>query len=152
MYPKLNLPVCDLKMKQTEKGSVVFDPIRKKYVAFTPEEYVRQSFLHYLFNEKHYPKGLTSVEKQLDLYDLKKRTDIVVYDMNGNVFLIVECKAPEIKIAQSTFDQIARYNMKFKAVYLIVTNGLNHYCCKPDYIAGSYSYLKEIPDYSSSTV
>ena len=149
MFPSLNLPEFELKKKQTEKGDFVFDIIRKKYVLFTPEEYVRQYFIRYLIDVKHYPKGLTSVEKQLEFYNLKKRTDIVMYDKKGKVEIIVECKAPGIQISQLTFDQIARYNMNFKAKYLIVTNGLQHYCCQPDYTTGTYTFLKEIPVYRS---
>ncbi len=148
MYPKLNLPFYELKTKDNDKGTLVFDPIRKKYVLLTPEEYVRQQFVMYLITEKKYPKGLTSIEKQLEVFNLKKRTDIVIYDKSGNVLLIVECKAPDIKITQDVFDQITRYNMNFKAKYLIVTNGLNHYCCQPDYQSFDYQYLKEIPYYS----
>jgi hypothetical protein len=147
MFPQLNLPESELKIRHTEKGMYVFDAIRKKYVVLTPEEYVRQSFLSYLIHVKHFPKGLTAVEKQLDFYDLKKRTDIVVYDTFGNIVIIVECKSTEVQISQSAFDQIARYNMKFKSEYLIVTNGITHYCCKPNYLSGAFEYLKEIPDY-----
>ncbi|NPA45356.1 MAG: type I restriction enzyme HsdR N-terminal domain-containing protein [Chlorobi bacterium] len=148
MFPKLNLPQYNLKYKETEKGIYVFDIIRKKYILMTPEEHVRQQFIHFLIEEKKYPKGLLAIEKQLKIYKLTKRTDIVLYNKNGNVNLIVECKAPKISISQETFDQIARYNMNFKAKFLIVTNGLNHYCCKADYENNSYTFLKEIPNYT----
>ncbi len=147
MFPKLNLPEYQLKIKETEKGFSVFDIIRKKYILITPEEHVRQQFIHFLIQEKQYPKGLLAVEKQLKIFDKIKRTDIVLYDKQGNVSIIVECKAPEVKISQDAFDQIARYNMNFKAKYLIVTNGISHYCCKPNYLNNSYEFLKEIPDY-----
>jgi len=151
MFPKLNLPEYQLKIKETEKGFSVFDIIRKKYILMTPEEHVRQQFIHFLIQEKQYPKGLLAVEKQLKIFDKTKRTDIVLYDKQGNVSIIVECKAPEVKISQDAFDQIARYNMNFKAEYLIVTNGLDHYCCKPNYDDNSYAFLKDIPDYQILT-
>ncbi len=147
MFPKLNLPEYQLTYQTNEKGITVFDIIRKKYILMTPEEHVRQQFIHYLIQEKQYPKGLLGVEKQLKIYDTTKRTDIVLYDKQGNVSIIVECKAPEVKVSQDAFDQIARYNMNFKAQYLIVTNGLNHFCCKPNYNDNSYVFLKDIPDY-----
>ena len=144
---QLNLPEVNLKVMNENNKLKVFDVIRKKYVALTPEEQVRQQFIHYLINEKHYPKGLLSVEKQLKVYDTEKRADIVLYNTNLKPVVIVECKAPEVTITQKAFDQIARYNMNFKADYLIVTNGLKHFCCKPDYKNNSYEFLKEIPDY-----
>lgn len=144
---KLNLPETKLKILKENNKLKIFDIIRKKYVAFTPEEQVRQEFIHYLINEKQYPKGLFSVEKQLKVFDTEKRADIVLYDTSGKPLVIVECKAPEVSITQKTFDQIARYNMTFKADYLIVTNGLKHYCCKPDYQNNTYEFLKEIPTY-----
>jgi len=147
MFPKLNLPHYNLNYKETKKGISVFDIIRKKYILMTPEEHVRQQFIHYLIDEKKYPKGLLGVEQQLKIYKLTKRTDIILYDKQGNINVIVECKAPKIKISQDTFDQIARYNMNFKANILIVTNGLNHYCCKANYENDTYTFLKEIPDY-----
>lgn len=144
---KLNLPETKLKILKENNKLKIFDIIRKKYVAFTPEEQVRQEFIHYLINEKQYPKGLFSVEKQLKVFDTEKRADIVLYDTSGKPLVIVECKAPEVSITQKAFDQIARYNMTFKADYLIVTNGLKHYCCKPDYQNNTYEFLKEIPTY-----
>ncbi len=150
-FPKLNLPEYQLKYEDTEKGLSVFDIIRKKYILMTPEEHVRQQFIHFLINEKQYPKGLLAVETQLKIYKLTKRTDIVLYDTQGNVSIIIECKAPKIKVSQDTFDQIARYNMNFKAKYLIVTNGLNHYCCKPNYENDTYEFLKEIPNHFEIT-
>jgi len=145
---KLNLPEYKLKYKETEKGLSVFDIIRKKYILLTPEEYVRQQFIHYLIQEKKYPKGLLAVERQLKIYKLTKRTDIVLHDKNGNISVIVECKAPKVKISQDVFDQIARYNMNFKAKLLIVTNGLSHYCCLPNYENNSYEFLTDIPNYT----
>ncbi len=146
---KLNLPEADLKIIKEEDKQKVFDIIRKKYVVLTPEEYVRQQFIRYLINEKKYPKGLISVEKQLKIYDTEKRADIVLFNTSAKPVVIVELKAPSVKITQKAFDQTARYNMNFKADYLIVTNGLKHYCCKLDYGNNTYSFLKEIPNYEN---
>ncbi len=148
MLRKLNLAEYELITKKTEKGLAVFDIIRKKYILLSPEEHVRQQFIHFLIKEKKYPKGLLAVERKLKFYELTKRTDIVLYNRQGNVVVIVECKAPNVKISQETFDQIARYNMNFKAKYLIVTNGLKHYCCKPNYTDNTYEFLKDIPTFN----
>ncbi len=147
MY-QLNLPTYQLKLKQEKGKTYVFDLSRKKFIVLTPEEYVRQQFLQFLFHEKNYPKGLTATEASLRINKLKKRADIVLFDTNGKAKLIVECKAPEVKITQKTFDQIVRYNMEFKADYLIVTNGLSHYCAKISYADNSFVYLKDIPHFS----
>ena len=149
MTTGLNLPDYQLKLKNENHSIYVFDIIRKKFVLFSPEEKVRQHFIHFLINEKNYAKGLLAVETQLKIYDMVKRTDIILYDKKGDVSVIVECKAPTVNISQQTFDQIARYNMNFKAKYLIVTNGLKHYCCKPDYTKGNYEFLKDIPMYEN---
>ena len=146
---RLNLPDYQLKLKTENDSTYVFDIIRKKYIILNPEEKVRQVFIHYLIHEKNYAKGLLAVETQLKIFDMTKRTDIVLYDKTGNVSVIVECKAPTVKISQQTFDQIARYNMNFKAKYLIVTNGLKHYCCKPNYTEDTYEFLKDIPMYEN---
>ena len=144
---KLNLPEYKFKLREQNGQNQIFDIFRKKYVALTPEEWVRQNFLIYLVKEKNYPQSLISVEAGLKLYKRSKRTDIVVYDKQGNPVLIVECKAPEIKINQDVFDQIVRYNIASKVKYLIVTNGLEHFCCTLDYEDNSYHFLKEIPVY-----
>ena len=146
---RLNLPDYQLKLKTENDSIFVFDIIRKKYVILSPEEKVRQLFIHFLINEKKYAKGLLAVETQLKIFDMIKRTDIILYNKTGNVSVIVECKAPTVNISQQTFDQIARYNMNFKAKYLIVTNGIKHYCCKPDYTKGNYEFLKDIPMYEN---
>ncbi len=144
---KLNLPEYDFRIRKSEQKLEIFDAFRKKFVSLTPEEWVRQSFLMYLVNEKDYPASLIAVEAGLKLYNRIKRTDIVVYSNFAKPVLIVECKAPEVTINQKVFDQIARYNMVLKVKYLIVTNGLNHYCCYLDYENNSIKYLEEIPDY-----
>jgi hypothetical protein len=131
-----------------ENKLYIFDILRKKNVVLTPEEWVRQNFVQYLIQNKNYPKSIIAVEKQLNINNLNKRTDILIFDKNGNPDIIVECKAPSIKINQDNFDQIARYNLKLNANYLIVTNGLQHFYCKIDHELEKYHFLKDIPDYS----
>jgi len=113
----------------------------------TPEEWVRQNFIQFLLQDKKYPKSLVAVEKQLTINNLVKRTDILIFDNKGLPNIIVECKASNVKITQDAFDQIARYNLKLKANYLIVTNGLQHYYCKMDHDKSVYQFLNEIPNY-----
>ena len=145
---KLNFPTYSFRFKNSENKISIFDEIRKKFVILQPEEWVRQNCVQYLIQNKNYPKSLINVEKELKVNKLKKRYDIVIYNSDGSIYLIVECKSPKITIDQNTFDQIARYNLTLNANYLMVTNGLNHYYCKMDYEEKCYSFLKEIPDYS----
>ncbi len=144
---KLNFPTYSFRFKNNENKPFIFDEIRKKFIVLQPEEWVRQNCVQYLINEKHYPKSLINVEKELKINDLKKRYDIVVFNPDGSIYLIVECKSPKILINQSAFDQIARYNLVLNAEYLMVTNGLNHYYCTMDFIAKRYQFLKDIPEY-----
>jgi len=144
---KLNLPAYPINCRDHNGKQQVFDPIRKKYVALTSEEWVRQNFIAWLVNEKQYPPGLIAIEKELVLNELKKRFDIVVFNRQFVPSLLIECKAPEIKITQKSFDQAARYNMTLKVSYLAVTNGLVHYCCYIDIEKGEYSFIDEIPDF-----
>ena len=145
----LNLPSFPAKIQQQNGKNVIFDPLRKKYVALTPEEWVRQHFVSFLINYKGYPKGLLVNEVQIALNGTKKRCDTVLYDRNVNAKMIIEYKAPHIQITQKVFDQITRYNMVLKVDYLIVSNGLNHYCCKIDYVHNSYCFLPDIPAYQT---
>ncbi|MFK5879396.1 MAG: type I restriction enzyme HsdR N-terminal domain-containing protein [Flavobacteriaceae bacterium] len=145
---KLNLPSYQFKIKSSENKQLIFDTLRKKYVVLTPEEWVRQNFVQYLINEKNYPRSLIAIEKQLTINTLKKRFDILIFNTDGSSKIIVECKAPTIKITQDTFDQIARYNLKLNADYLVVTNGLTHFSCELDNQNEKYIFLKEIPEYS----
>ncbi|MEN8704474.1 MAG: type I restriction enzyme HsdR N-terminal domain-containing protein [Polaribacter sp.] len=145
---KLNLPNINYKVKNSENKVLIFDNLRKKYLVLTPEEWVRQHFIHYLIDEKRYPVSLIALEKQLVINNRKKRTDILIFNKNGKPEIIVECKAPSIKITQDTFDQIARYNLKLKANYLIVTNGMQHFYCKMDFKNESYIFLKDVPSYN----
>jgi len=144
---KLNLPNYKFRLKSSENKTLIFDNLRKKYMVLTPEEWVRQHFVQFLIEEKKYPASLIALEKQLTLNNRKKRTDILVFNTAGNHDIIVECKAPKIKITQATFDQIARYNLKLKANFLVVTNGLDHFYCKMDFENETYIFLKDIPDY-----
>jgi len=143
----LNLPTYLFKLKSSENKKYIFDIIRKKYVVLTPEEWVRQHTVHFLISQKKYPRSLIAVEKQLEINKLKKRTDILIFNTKGLHEIIVECKAPSIKITQTTFDQIARYNLQLNANYLMVTNGLQHYFCKLDHKNEQYVFLEDIPDY-----
>ncbi|NIJ46180.1 hypothetical protein FHR24_002658 [Wenyingzhuangia heitensis] len=145
---KLNLPDVELKIKSKENKLFIFDPFRKKDILLTPEEWVRQHFANYLICYKNYPASLTVLEKELILNNTKKRTDILIYNTLGTPEIIVECKAMDVKITQNTFDQIARYNLKLNANYLIVTNGLEHYFCQMDFKNQQYVFLKDIPNYN----
>lgn len=142
---ELNFPKYTFRFKSNENKLSVFDEIRKKFILLTPEEWVRQNVVQYLLNEKRYPKSLTNVEKVIKVNDLTKRYDVVVYNSDGSIFLLVECKAPNIKITQETFNQIARYNLVLKAEHLMVTNGLNHYFCKMDFENEKYLFLEDLP-------
>lgn len=126
---------------------MIFDILRKRYVKLTPEEWVRQHFIHFLVDHKHYPQVLLANEVGLDLNNTKKRCDTILYRRNLTPLMIIEYKAPQINIAQKVFDQIARYNIVLRVDYLIVSNGLQHYCCKMDYEHQTYSFLADIPDY-----
>ena len=142
---ELNFPTYTFRFKNSENKVSIFDAIRKKFVILQPEEWVRQHCVHYLIKVKNYPKSLINVEKELKVNDLKKRYDIVIFNTDGCIHLIVECKAPNIKIKQNTFDQVARYNLALNATYLMVTNGLNHYYCVMDFKAEKYRFLEDIP-------
>ncbi|MEZ4803549.1 MAG: type I restriction enzyme HsdR N-terminal domain-containing protein [Gelidibacter sp.] len=145
---KLNFPPYEFRFKNSENKISIFDSIRKRFVILQPEEWVRQHCVEFLWKEKMYPKTLINVEKELLVKGLKKRYDIVVFNPNGSIHLIVECKAPNIGINQETFDQIARYNLSLNASYLMVTNGINHYYCQMDFENERYQFLKDIPHYN----
>jgi len=141
----LRFPTYSFRFKNSENKVAIFDEIRKKFIILTPEEWVRQHVVHHLIYDKDYPKSYVNVEKLVKLNGLTKRYDVVVFNPNGSIFLLVECKAPEIKISQLTFDQIARYNLALKAEYLMVTNGLDHYFCQMDYVSEKYHFLQDLP-------
>jgi hypothetical protein len=146
---KLSFPTFEFRFKNSENKVSVFDVIRKKFVILQPEEWVRQHCVHYLILHKAYPKSLINVEKEIKINGLKKRYDIVVFNTDGSIKIVVECKAPSIEITQATFDQIARYNMILNADFLMVTNGLKNYYCKMNFEDKAYTFLKDIPLYGS---
>ena len=145
---ELNFPPFQYRLKSTENKVSIFDVIRKKFIILQPEEWVRQHCIHYLINVKRFPLSLINVEKELIINGLKKRYDIVVYNSDGSIHLIVECKSYKVEINQNTFDQIARYNLTLDANYLMVTNGINHYYCQMNMQEERYAFLRDIPEYS----
>ena len=146
----LNFPAYSFRFKNSENKVSIFDEIRKKFIILTPEEWVRQHTVQFLLHEKKYPKSYLNVEKLIKINDISKRYDIVVFQPNGEIFLLIECKAPEVNITQNTFDQIARYNLKLNAKYLMVTNGLNHYFCQMDFEKEQYIFLNELPVFNQN--
>jgi hypothetical protein len=147
---KLNLPSYTFQYKDEEQNKYIFDNIRKKYVILTAEDWVRQNFIQYLIQEKHYPASRMAVEMQITLNKLSKRCDVIFFSKSGSPLIIVECKSTRINISQDTFDQIVRYNMKLMAKYLIVTNGMMHFCILIDHEKNNYTFLKEIPEYETT--
>lgn len=146
----LNLPEYPLKTRISALGKTeVFDTNRKKYLLLTPEEWVRQQFIAFLIDHKNFPASLISIEKGLKVNQLQKRFDAVVFDRNRNPQVLIEFKAPQVKITEKTFSQIAAYNLKMKVKYLIVSNGLKHYCCLMDYEKKSFQFLSDIPDFKT---
>ena len=130
---------------------MIFDFLRRKYVALTPEEWVRQHFTHFLVSQKGYPKTLLVNEAQLQIGDKHLRCDTVLYNKEMQPLMIIEYKAPQIQLQQKTFDQIAAYNLLLHADFLVVSNGMQHYCCQMDYSQHTYRFLTEIPDYATFT-
>ena len=143
----LNLPLYNFKFRFDKNRQYIFDEVRKKYVVNTPEEWVRQNFLKYLVTEKSYPQSLISLEYEIKVNRLSKRCDAVIFNRKGISKMIIEFKAPDIIINQHSFDQIVRYNTKLMVPFLLVSNGLKHFCCKIDYEKNDYSYIKEIPTF-----
>jgi len=145
---KLNLPEYSFRLRKNAAAKTeIFDSIRKRFYILTPEEWVRQNFINYLIHIKNFPASLMAIEKGLKLNGMHKRTDIVQYNKSGNPILIVECKAPDIKLNQDTFDQAARYNLTLQVDYLIITNGMEHYACKMDYEKKRIQFLTDIPKF-----
>jgi hypothetical protein len=126
----------------------IFDPIRKKYVALTPEEHVRQQFIGFLVNTQGFPAGLMQVEQQLKVNGMSRRCDIVAYNRKGSPQLLVECKAPGVTVGNDTFAQAARYNLALRVPYLAITNGAVTYCCRVGHESGSIDFLREFPRYA----
>lgn len=148
MY-SLNLPTYDAKIRKENNGLEIFDPLRRKYVFLTPEEWVRQHFVNYLITEKNYPASLMANEAGIKLNSLTRRCDTVVYNKHLEPLMIIEYKESNIKVTQQVFDQVVRYNNVLKVRYIVVSNGINHYCCRIDYENQSFEYLTEIPDYKN---
>ena len=146
MY-ELNLPKYGIKIKNDKGHQTIFDVLRRKYVALTPEEWVRQHFVHFLIEHKGYPKALMANEIQLAIGNKKLRCDSVLYDRMLKPRMIIEYKAPTVSITQKVFDQITIYNMLLHVDYLVVSNGIKHYCCRMDYANQKYLFLEDIPDY-----
>lgn len=148
---QLNLPEHNFKIKNGIQGLQIFDVLRTKYVALTPEEWVRQNFTAYLISHKGFPSALMNNEIALIQNGIKRRCDTLVVNRSGLPLVIVEYKAPSIEITQKVFDQIVRYNMVLRAKCLIVSNGMQHYCCTIDYSSGKYTFLPDIPTYNDLT-
>jgi hypothetical protein len=145
---ELNLPKTELKIITKDGKLHVFDVLRRKYVALTPEEWVRQQFVHFLIGQKGYPAECIGNEVSINLNGTKKRCDTVVYGGNAQPTMIVEYKSPQVEITQQVFEQISRYNIKLRVKWLIVSNGLQHYCCQIDYKSGTYQFVEDIPAYN----
>ena len=145
----LNLPDYAVRIGGDASHPTVFDVLRRKYVALTPEEWVRQHFVHYLTDHLGYPKGLLANEVELRIGDKRLRCDTLLYDRSLRPRMIIEYKSPDIRIQQKTFDQISVYNLLLRVDYLVVSNGLEHYCCRMDYARGSYEFLESLPSYES---
>ncbi len=143
----LQFPKFEYKLKVENKQSFIFDEVRKKWLILTPEEWVRQHLIHYLIEFKAFPRGLIQIEKQIDLNGTKKRFDVLVYNQLLEAVLLVECKAPQIPLSQSTLDQVLRYNLQVKAKYILITNGLHHFVYQFFLATLSYRVLHELPDY-----
>ncbi|MDB4060392.1 type I restriction enzyme HsdR N-terminal domain-containing protein [Vicingaceae bacterium] len=143
----LNLPSYQFSFKEENKKTKIFDAIRKKFLVLTPEEWVRQNVVRFLVEEKGFPANLIAIEMGLKLNGMQKRADILVYSKLGKPILLAECKAPHVKIDQNVFDQIGRYNITFKLPYLLVTNGMEHFCAQIDFNSKDFSFLQEIPEY-----
>jgi hypothetical protein len=144
---KLNLPSFNFELKQTQDNILIFDFLRKRYVVLTPEEWVRQHFIHYLIHHLNYPKGLIKVEGGLTFNTLQKRSDIVVFNREGKPWMVIECKAPELKLSTRTMEQASIYNHSLKAKYVVITNGMSHICCEIDWANSNTVVLGEIPKY-----
>lgn len=148
MY-SLNLPTYEANIRKNSNGLEIFDPLRRKYIALTPEEWVRQHFINYLINYKNYPASLMANEAGIKLNSLTRRCDTVVYNNQLEPLMIIEYKESKVQITQNVFDQVVRYNTVLKVPYIVVSNGISHYCCRMNYEDQSFEYLTDIPEYQS---
>jgi len=144
----LNLPPFEAKLRRNDGKTRIFDPLRQRFVALTPEEWVRQHFVHFMVSELGYKSALMGNEVTLNLNGMKRRCDTVVYDPFMRARMVVEYKRPSVEITQRVFDQICRYDMVLRVDYLVVSNGLTHYCCRIDYERQAYEFLERIPTYA----
>ena len=144
---QLNLPSFNAKIKKQGEKLSIFDPLRRRYVALTPEEWVRQNFVNYLINHKSYPSSIIGNEVGIKLNGTQKRCDGVIMGQNGKPLAIMEYTAPSVEITQKVFEQICRYNMVLRVDFLMVSNGMKHFCCKIDYEKMTYHFLRDIPEY-----
>lgn len=146
---KLNLPEYQFRTRINSSGKKeIFDELRRKYIVLTPEEWVRQNFIRYLNEEKNFPPVLIAIEKGIKVNKLQKRFDAVVFNRRGKPVMLIEFKSPDVKIDQKVMEQVARYNLSLNVSYLIVSNGLVHYCCVINKKTGDFSFISDIPDFS----
>lgn len=143
----LNLPSYPFKITLKDNRHFIFDEVRKKHLVLTPEEWVRQHFIQYLIVEKKFPRTLIQIEGGLNLNQLQKRSDIVIFNTDGVRIMVIECKAPSVNITQAVFDQASRYNSVYKAKWLVVTNGLKHCYAQIDHLAEKFLFIPELPEY-----
>lgn len=144
---ELNIPTQDIDIKIIESKNYIFDLIRKKYLILTPEEWVRQNLVRYFINDLNYPKGLIKTESSLKYNNLKKRSDILIFNNDMTHFLVVECKSYKLKLNKSHLSQSAMYNKIYKSKYVMISNGLDHIVCKYDWNNDSFEFMKSIPKY-----
>ena len=144
---ELNIPTQDIDIKIIESKNYIFDLIRKKYLILTPEEWVRQNLVRYFINNLNYPKGLIKTESSLKYNNLKKRSDILIFNNDMTHFLVVECKSYKLKLNKSHLSQSAMYNKIYKSKYVMISNGLDHIVCKYDWNNDSFKFMKSIPKY-----
>jgi hypothetical protein len=145
----LNLPPYPFKITQKQGGYFIFDELRKKHLVLTPEEWVRQHFIQHLIADKNFPKGLIQIEGGLILNQLQKRTDILIFNTDAEKLVLVECKAPKVKITQNVFDQALRYNSIHQAKWIILTNGLQHVYAKIDTANGNFIFMEDLPEFKN---
>lgn len=128
MLPKLNFPEYSFRFREVKNKPQIFDPLRKKFVELSPEEWVRQHLIKFLIFDKAYPEGLITIEKGVNVNSTQKRTDVLVFDLQKNPFLLIECKAPSEKLNKKVLEQGLRYNLVHNAPFILISNGLNHLC------------------------
>ncbi len=142
---RLNLPPVAFRYKDLNGKKAIFDILRKKYIVLTPEEWVRQHFIHFLINYCKYPRALIKVESGLRYHSLNGRSDIIVFDRRGRIFMLIECKSADYALTDKVFEQASRYNIHYAARYMVITNGLSHFCCRIAHDTGSYEFMDQLP-------